>query len=112
MYRDTLGETLLFDQGGMFTMAYQPLENLLPKAGGSVYKLVRLASKRASELADNKPNLIDAPIAQKLATIALREIAAGKVVLKSVADQFKPAVDKNRKASKSEESPEEESAKV
>ena len=93
-------------------MAYQPLENLLPKAGGSVYKLVRLASKRASELADNKPNLIDAPIAQKLATIALREIAAGKVVLKSVSEQFKPVTEKSRKAAKSEESPEEESVKV
>ncbi|MBL8014316.1 MAG: DNA-directed RNA polymerase subunit omega [Candidatus Omnitrophica bacterium] len=67
-------------------MAYHPLESLLSKAGGSVYKLVRLASKRASELAENKPNLIDAPMSQKLATIALHEISAGKVVLKEVAD--------------------------
>lgn len=89
-------------------MAYQPLENLLGKAGGSVYKLVRLASKRASELADNKPNLIDAHISQKLATIALQEIAAGKVVLKDVADQYKPASEKSKKSQK----PEEESVKV
>lgn len=78
-------------------MAYQPLENLLAKSGGSVYKLIRLASKRASELADNKPNLIDAPPSQKLATTALQEIAAGKVVLKEVADQFKPSTEKTKK---------------
>ncbi len=83
-------------------MAYQPLENLLDKSGGSVYKLVRLASKRASELADNKPNLIDAPNSQKLATIALREISAGKVVLKDVADQFKPGSEKSKRSQKIE----------
>ena len=83
-------------------MAYQPLENLLPKSGGSIYKLVRLASKRASELADNKPNLIDAPSSQKLTTVALNEISAGKVVLSDVADQFKPAKDKNSRVNKSE----------
>lgn len=83
-------------------MAYQPLENLLDKTGGSVYKLVRLASKRASELADNKPNLIDAPSSQKLATIALREISAGKVVLKDVADQFKPVGEKSKRSQKVE----------
>ena len=79
-------------------MAYHPLENLLAKSGGSVYKLVRLASKRASELADNKPNLIDAPNSQKLATTALYEISAGKVVLKDVADQFIPASEKSKKS--------------
>ena len=81
-------------------MAYQPLENLLGKSGGSVYKLVRLASKRASELADNKPNLIDAPNSQKLATIALREISAGKVVLKDVAEQYKPSTENSKKSQK------------
>ena len=84
-------------------MAYQPLENLLPKSGGSVYKLIRLASKRASELADNKPNLIDAPMTQKLTTVALREIATGKVVLKDVADDFKPKQEKLSKAAKKSE---------
>ena len=94
-------------------MAYQPLENLLPKAGGSVYKLIRLASKRASELADNKPNLIDAPLSQKLTTTALKEIAAGKVVLEAVADQFKP-VEESKKSKKTEkaEKAEEEAAKA
>lgn len=84
-------------------MAYQPLENLLGKSGGSVYKLVRLASKRASELADNKPNLIDAPNSQKLATIALREISAGKVVLKDVAEQYKPSTENSKKSQKAQD---------
>lgn len=84
-------------------MAYQPLENLLGKSGGSVYKLVRLASKRASELADNKPNLIDAPNSQKLATIALREISAGKVVLKDVAEQYKPATENSKRSQKAQD---------
>jgi DNA-directed RNA polymerase omega subunit len=92
-------------------MAYQPLENLLPKSGGSVYKLIRLASKRASELADNKPNLIDAPVTQKLTTVALREIAEGKVVLKSVSEEFRPKQEKISKADK-KKAEEEESANV
>lgn len=78
-------------------MAYQPLENLLSRSGGSVYKLIRLASKRASELAENKPNLIDAPASQKLATIALHEISAGKVVLKEVAEQENASSGKSKK---------------
>jgi DNA-directed RNA polymerase omega subunit len=88
-------------------MAYQPLENLLPKASGSVYKLIRLASKRAGELADNKPNLIDAPASQKLTTVALREIGLGKVVLKACAEEFRPKVEKVSKSKKSEENEEE-----
>ena len=63
-------------------MAYMPIEHLLPKADYSIYKLVRMASKRASELADNKPNLIGAPSTQKLTTVALQEIMEGKVTLK------------------------------
>ena len=68
-------------------MSYVSIESLLPKAGRSVYKLVRLASLRAAELADNKPNLINALPSQKLTTTALKEIAAGKVVLKVAAKQ-------------------------
>jgi DNA-directed RNA polymerase omega subunit len=90
-------------------MAYQPLENLLPKSGGSVYKLIRLASKRAGELADNKPNLIDAPLTQKLTTVALREIAQGKVVIKSVSEEFRPKAEKPlTKAEKAKKAEEEE----
>jgi DNA-directed RNA polymerase omega subunit len=61
-------------------MAYQPLEELLPKANNSIYRLVRIASKRALEISETGARLIDAPLNQKLATIALDEIRAGKVV--------------------------------
>ena len=63
-------------------MAYQPLEELLPKANNSVYRLVRLASIRATELAATGVKLVPAPADQKLATTALDEIRAGKVVEK------------------------------
>ena len=71
-------------------MGYQPLESLLPKAANSIYKLVRVASCRATELAEGKPKLIANPSSDKVATIALEEIAAGKVVIKEVEDQFMP----------------------
>lgn len=63
-------------------MAYQPLEELLPKANNSVYRLVRLASMRAGELAATGAKLVQAPAEQKLATTALDEIRAGKVIEK------------------------------
>jgi DNA-directed RNA polymerase omega subunit len=60
-------------------MAYQPLEELLPKADFSIYRLVRLASKRALEISETGANLISAPLGQKIATTALEEIRYGKV---------------------------------
>lgn len=60
-------------------MAYQPLEDLLPKADFSIYRLVRLASKRALEISETGANLISAPLGQKIATTALEEIRYGKV---------------------------------
>ena len=63
-------------------MAFSPLENLLPKTGNSIYRLVAMASKRAMELADNAPRLIENPTSMKIATIALEEIASEKVTLK------------------------------
>lgn len=70
-------------------MAYQPIEELLPKTGYSVYKLIRIAAKRSLELADGSPKLIDGVAADaKTPTIALDEIRAGKVVLKDVANQY------------------------
>jgi len=63
-------------------MAYQPLEELLPKASSSVYRLVRLASMRATELATTGVKLVPASADQKLTTTALDEIRAGKVVEK------------------------------
>lgn len=66
-------------------MAYQPLEKLLPRANNSIYKLVLMAAKRATELADGAPRLIDFPSSDKATTIALDEIAHCKVELKEVA---------------------------
>ncbi len=87
-------------------MAYQPIEELLPKSDYSIYKLVRLATKRSLELADGSPKLIDGVhVDAKTPTVALDEIRAGKVVLKSVAAQFTPA--KVKKAKKEESADEE-----
>ena len=82
-------------------MAYQPLEELLPKAGNSVYRLVRLASMRATELAATDVKLVQVPADQKLATTALDEIRVGKVVEKGMdifADQKEGRSRKNAKS--------------
>lgn len=60
-------------------MSKPHLEELLPAAGGSVYRLVRMASNRALEIAEGKPTLIKNPDTDKVTTIALEEIAQGKV---------------------------------
>ncbi len=65
-------------------MSYVPLEKLLDKSEKSVYKLVILASKRALEIAEGQPKLVDANSATKPSTIALYEIAAGKVQYKKI----------------------------
>ena len=71
-------------------MGYQPLEKLLVRSNFSVYKLVRMASRRAMELADGSLNLIETIAGSKTATIALDEIASGKVVLKEAAANNPP----------------------
>lgn len=71
-------------------MGYQPIEELLDQANGSAYKLVRMASIRALELADGKPALVSRVSTDKLTTLALTEIREKKVVAAEVADQFKP----------------------
>jgi len=64
-------------------MSYVPLEKLIDKTGGSVYKLVILAAARALEIAEGLPPLIENVDKQtKCTRIALEEIAAGKVSLK------------------------------
>ena len=83
-------------------MGYPPIEELLPKSGYSIYKLVRMAANRAMELADGKPKLIESPSSDKAPTVALEEIRAGKVVLKEVADQFQPKVNGKKKQAKHE----------
>ncbi len=59
-----------------------PLEKLLDKARGSIYKTVILASKRALELAEGQPALILVAGILKPSTLALQEIAAGKCRVK------------------------------
>jgi DNA-directed RNA polymerase omega subunit len=63
-------------------MSYVPLETVLDKTEYSIYKLVILAAKRALEIAEGQPKLVDADSSIKPSTIALMEIAAGKVVYK------------------------------
>ena len=60
-------------------MVHVPLEELLDKSLGSVYKLVVLAAKRALEIAEGKPRLIDLPASMKPSTVALHEISRGLV---------------------------------
>ena len=84
-------------------MGYQPLEELLPKASMSVYRLVRLASMRATELATTGEKLVNVSGDQKLATTALDEIRAGKVTEKGgdIFAQYHEA--KNKKHGKSKD---------
>ena len=77
-------------------MGYQPLEDLLPRANMSIYRLVRLASKRALELSENGAKLVNAPAEQKLTTTALEEIKQGKVVDKLVVDMEIAAAKKKK----------------
>ncbi len=65
-------------------MVYVPLETLLDKSEGSIYKLVILASKRALEIAEGQPKLVEVNSTVKPSTVALYEIAEGKVQCKSV----------------------------
>ena len=61
-------------------MGHIPIEDILPKAKGNIYGLIRLAALRALELADGKPVLGEKIPNEKTATTAMREIAEGKVV--------------------------------
>jgi DNA-directed RNA polymerase omega subunit len=63
-------------------MEYVPVEQLLDKSENSVYKLVILASKRGIEIAEGQPKLVAADPVTKPSTVALFEIARGKVCAK------------------------------
>jgi DNA-directed RNA polymerase omega subunit len=63
-------------------MAYTGLESVLDKSGGSVFKLVVLASKRALEISEGQPKLVAAGSEIKPSNVALEEIAEGKVFYK------------------------------
>ncbi len=68
-------------------MNYLTIEDLLPRSGGSVYSLVRMAANRALELSEGKPCLISKPSTDKVTSIALEEILQGKLEMKKSADQ-------------------------
>lgn len=60
-------------------MSYIPLEKMIDKTDYNMYRLVVLASKRAVELEDGLSTLIDTDSHLKKTTLALLEIAEGKV---------------------------------
>ena len=62
------------------------IQDILDKSDNSVYKLVIMASKRALEIAEGQPRLVDRDANVKPSTIALAEIAAGKVQYKQSKD--------------------------
>ncbi len=64
-----------------YASVYVPLEPLLEKIG-SIYKLVIVAARRALELNDGAPKLVEIDPKHKPSTIALAEVAAGKVSMK------------------------------
>jgi len=65
-------------------MTYVPLERLLDKTDNSIYKLVILASKRALEIAEGQPKLVSINSSTKPSSIAMYEIADGKVRYKKI----------------------------
>lgn len=71
-------------------MKHFSIEELLPKAGGSVYRLTRMAARRALELSEGKPSLMRKPSSDKVTTIALEEIAEGRIVYNKEASSVSP----------------------
>ncbi|MFH0827106.1 MAG: DNA-directed RNA polymerase subunit omega [Candidatus Omnitrophota bacterium] len=65
-------------------MTYMSLEKLLDKSCDSVYKLVILASKRGLEIAEGQPKLVEAAASVKPSTVALQEVAEGKIKCKKI----------------------------
>lgn len=57
------------------------IEDLLDKTDNSIYKLVILASKRALELNEGSPKLVETDN-KKILAVALEEIKEGKIVMK------------------------------
>ena len=59
-------------------MSYVPLERLTRKPNASLFKLVLTAAARANELAQGASPLVKSE-SKKISTIALEELAAGRV---------------------------------
>ena len=65
----------------MNTTGAVSIENLLDKTDNSIYKLVILASKRALELNEGSPKLVETE-SKKISIVALEEIREGKIGMK------------------------------
>lgn len=72
-------------------MGNRPIEDYLSKADGSVYRLVRMAANRALEISEGKPPLIKSVSTDKVTSLALEEIAQGKIGYRYVKGGPKPA---------------------
>ena len=57
------------------------IEKLLERSG-FIYKLVIVAAKRALEISEGSPKLVETSPKEKPALVALREISEGKVGIK------------------------------
>ena len=66
-------------------MESRSIEKLLPRSGGSIYRLVRMAANRALEISAGKPSLIQTSSLQKATSTALDEIFYGKIECAQVA---------------------------
>ena len=71
-------------------MSYVPREKLVKKIDTSIYKLVLIAAARANELAQGAQPLVRCE-SKKVSTIALEEIAAGKVRYEEIKSKGKKA---------------------
>jgi DNA-directed RNA polymerase subunit omega len=74
-----------------------PIEDLL-KQCSSIYKLVVVSVKRAKELAEGSPKLVQTP-AKKITSVALEEVRQGKVMYKG-SDEESDKPGKKRKEHK------------
>ncbi len=82
-------------------MAKTPIEELLKRCP-SIYKLVVVASKRAKELAEGAPKLIDTNT-KKITTVALEEIFQRKVLYKPNEDDETKGTAKSKKRAATKE---------
>ena len=72
-------------------MSYVPLEKLVKDDKTSIFKLVLSAAARANELAQGAQPLIQSE-SKKVSTIALQEIAAGKVSYEEIKSKGKKSL--------------------
>ena len=77
-------------------MVRTPVEELLKRCP-SIYKLVVVAAKRAKELAEGAPRLIEGDI-RKITTVALEEISQHKVLYKPNEDDVKGGAKAKKRA--------------